>query len=160
MKTNPNVIPVLTVLDFHIINVDLEVANMKKAQIVNATLTVQDFHFKNAKENAADGIRNSGSTRRANSNTGSIFGTGRKAVIKFPPIKLFIFIIIKTNHNIIFSQSSKIHLSLLTANNHYNLRFCQKNPFLTWQLAKIGLLVNFIIQKLKSKHLACLIFLW
>ena len=40
MKTKPNAIPVLTALDFHIINVDLEVANMKRAHNVNATLTV------------------------------------------------------------------------------------------------------------------------
>ena len=82
MKTKPNVIPVLTVLDFHIIIVDLEVANMKKARIVNAILTVQDFHFKNVALEAANGIRNSRSTGRENSNTGSSFGTGRKAVIK------------------------------------------------------------------------------
>ena len=29
-----------------------------------------------------------------------------------------------------------------------------------WQFGKIGVLVNFIIQKLKSKHLVCLSFLW
>ena len=31
-------------------------------------------------------------------------------------------------------------------------------PFGTWQLGKIGFLVNFTIQKLKSKHLVCLSF--
>ena len=30
-----------------------------------------------------------------------------------------------------------------------------KKPFGTWQFGKIGVLVNFIIQKLKSKHLVC-----
>ena len=35
----------------------------------------------------------------------------------------------------------------------------QKRPFGTWQFGKIGVLVNFIIQKLKSKHLVCLSFL-
>ena len=34
----------------------------------------------------------------------------------------------------------------------------QKKPFGTWQFGKIGFLVNFIIQKLKSKHLVCLNF--
>ena len=57
MKTKPNVIPVLTVLDFHIINVDLEVANMRKAHNVNATLTVLGFHFKNVGLEDANGIR-------------------------------------------------------------------------------------------------------
>ena len=57
MKTKPNVIPVLTVLDFHTIIVDLEVANMKKTQNVNATLTVLDFLFKNVALEAANGIR-------------------------------------------------------------------------------------------------------
>ena len=31
-------------------------------------------------------------------------------------------------------------------------------PFGTWQFGKISVLVNFIIQKLKSKHLVCLSF--
>ena len=31
-----------------------------------------------------------------------------------------------------------------------------KKPFGTWQFGRIGVLVNFIIQKLKSKHLVCL----
>ena len=57
MKTKPNVIPVLTVLDFHIIAVNLEVANMKRAHNVNATLTVLGFHFKNVALEAANGIR-------------------------------------------------------------------------------------------------------
>jgi hypothetical protein len=41
-----------------------------------------------------------------------------------------------------------------------------KKPFGTWQfgklgkLGKLGVLVNFIIQKLKSKHLVCFSFLW
>ena len=34
----------------------------------------------------------------------------------------------------------------------------KKKPFGTWQFGKIGVLVNFIIQKLKSKHLVCLSF--
>ena len=34
------------------------------------------------------------------------------------------------------------------------------NNFGTWQFGKIGVLVNFIIQKLKSKHLVCLSSLW
>ena len=33
-----------------------------------------------------------------------------------------------------------------------------KKPFGTWQFSKIGVLVNFIIQKLKSKHLVRLSF--
>ena len=57
MKTNPNVIPVLTVLDFHTINVDLEDANMKRTHNVNATLTVLGFHFKNVGLEDANGIR-------------------------------------------------------------------------------------------------------
>ena len=57
MKTTPNVIPILTVLDFHIINVDLEVANIKRAHNVNATLTVLDFHFKNVALEDANGIK-------------------------------------------------------------------------------------------------------
>ena len=57
MKTKPNVIPVLTALDFHIIVVNLEVANMKKAQNVNAILTVLGFHFKNVDLEDANGIR-------------------------------------------------------------------------------------------------------
>ena len=35
-----------------------------------------------------------------------------------------------------------------------------KKPFGTWQFGNIGVWVNFIIQKLKSKHLVCLSFLW
>ena len=35
-----------------------------------------------------------------------------------------------------------------------------KKPFGSWQFGKTGVLVNFIIQKLKSKHLFCLSFLW
>ena len=58
MKTNPNVIPILIVLDFHLINVDLEGANMKTIQNANATLTVLDFHFKIVTLEAANGIRN------------------------------------------------------------------------------------------------------
>ena len=57
MKTKPNVIPVLTVLDFHTIVVNLEVANMKRAHNVNATLIVLGFHFKNVALEDADGIR-------------------------------------------------------------------------------------------------------
>ena len=33
-----------------------------------------------------------------------------------------------------------------------------KKPFGTWQFGKLGVLVNFIIQKLKSKHVVCLSF--
>ena len=36
----------------------------------------------------------------------------------------------------------------------------QKKPFCAEQFGKIGVLVDFIIQKLKSKHLVCLSFLW
>ena len=36
----------------------------------------------------------------------------------------------------------------------------QKKPFGTWQYAKIGVMVNFFVQKLKSKHLVCLSLLW
>ena len=36
----------------------------------------------------------------------------------------------------------------------------QKKPFGTWQFGKICVLVNFITQKSKSKHLVCLSFLW
>ena len=36
----------------------------------------------------------------------------------------------------------------------------KKNQFGTWQVGKIGVLVNFIIQKLKSKLLVCLSFFW
>ena len=36
----------------------------------------------------------------------------------------------------------------------------QKKPFGTWQFSKICILVNFLTQKLKSKHLVCLSFLW
>ena len=57
MKSKHNVIPVLTVLDFHTIIVDLDVANMKRTQNVNATLTVLGFHFKNVALEAANGIR-------------------------------------------------------------------------------------------------------
>ena len=35
----------------------------------------------------------------------------------------------------------------------YNLQLYQKKPFGNWQFVKIGVLVIFIIQKLKSKHL-------
>ena len=35
-----------------------------------------------------------------------------------------------------------------------------KKPFTPWQFGKIGVLVNFISQKLKSKHLVCFSFLW
>ena len=35
-----------------------------------------------------------------------------------------------------------------------------KKPFDTSQFGRIRVLVNFIIQKLKSKHLVCLSFLW
>ena len=35
----------------------------------------------------------------------------------------------------------------------------QKETFGTWQFGKIGVWVNFIIQKSKSKHLPCLSFL-
>ena len=35
-----------------------------------------------------------------------------------------------------------------------------KKSFGTWQFGKIGVLVNFIIKKLKSKHLLCLSFIW
>ena len=35
-----------------------------------------------------------------------------------------------------------------------------KNTFGTWQFGKIGVYVNSIIQKLKSKHLVFLSFLW
>ena len=35
-----------------------------------------------------------------------------------------------------------------------------KKSFGTWQFGKIGVLVNFVIQKLKSKKLVCLSFLW
>ena len=38
--------------------------------------------------------------------------------------------------------------------------YTKKKPFGTWQFGKIGVLVNSIIQKLKSKHLSCLSFLW
>ena len=34
----------------------------------------------------------------------------------------------------------------------------KKKPFCTWQFGKIGVLVNFIINKLKSKRLVCLSF--
>ena len=37
-----------------------------------------------------------------------------------------------------------------------NLQLCQKKPFDSWQFCTIGVLVNFITRKLKSKHLACL----
>ena len=33
--------------------------------------------------------------------------------------------------------------------------YTKKKPFGTWQFGKIGVLVNFIIQKMKSKHLIC-----
>ena len=36
--------------------------------------------------------------------------------------------------------------------------YTKKKPFGTWQFGKIGVLVNLIIQKLKSKHLVCLSF--
>ena len=35
-----------------------------------------------------------------------------------------------------------------------------KKSFGTWQFGNIGVLVNFIIQKLKGEHLVCLSFLW
>ena len=41
--------------------------------------------------NQYDWNQNSGSTGRANSNTGSSFGTGSNAAFKFPPIKPFGF---------------------------------------------------------------------
>ena len=40
------------------------------------------------------------------------------------------------------------------------LQLYQKAPFGTWQFGKIGVLLNFIIQKLKSKQLVCLSFPW
>ena len=36
----------------------------------------------------------------------------------------------------------------------------KKKPFGTCQFGKFGVLINFIIQKLKSKHLVCLSFPW
>ena len=42
----------------------------------------------------------------------------------------------------------------------YNIGRYQIKAFGTCQFGKIGDLVNFIIQKLKSKHLFCLSFLW
>ena len=36
----------------------------------------------------------------------------------------------------------------------------KKKPCGTWQFGKIGVLVNFVPQELKSKHLVCLSFLW
>ena len=39
-----------------------------------------------------------------------------------------------------------------------NLQSYQKKPLGTWQFGKIGVLVNLVIQKLKSKHLVCLSF--
>ena len=38
--------------------------------------------------------------------------------------------------------------------------YTEKNPSGTWQFGKISFLVNFNIQKLKSKRLVCLSFLW
>ena len=87
MKSKHNVIPVLTVLDFHTIIVDLDVANMKRTQNVNATLTVLGFHFKNVALEAANGIR----IKAQDKNTGSSFRTGSNVVIKFAPITLFGF---------------------------------------------------------------------
>ena len=41
------------------------------------------------------------------------------------------------------------------------ISYLYKNqPFGSWQFGKIGVLVNFIIQKLKSKHQVCLSFFW
>ena len=48
-----------------------------------------------------------------------------------------------------------VHFSIF---EWWNLQLYQKTLFGTWQFGKIGVLVNFIIQKLKSKHLACLNF--
>ena len=36
--------------------------------------------------------------------------------------------------------------------------YTKKKPFGTWQFGKIGVLVNFVIQKLKTKHLVRLSF--
>ena len=41
-----------------------------------------------------------------------------------------------------------------------NLQLYQKSHLGSWQLGKIVVLVNSITQKLKSKHLFCLCFLW
>ena len=38
--------------------------------------------------------------------------------------------------------------------------YITKSHLALWQFGKIGVLVHFVIQKLKSKHLVCLSFLW
>ena len=40
------------------------------------------------------------------------------------------------------------------------LQLYHEKPFGAWQFGKIGVFVNFITQKLKSKHLIFLSFLW
>ena len=49
--------------------------------------------------------------------------------------------------------SQKVRQTKLKA-KMYN--YTKKTPFATWQFDKIGVLVNLIIQKWKSKHLVCL----
>ena len=56
-----------------------------------------------------------------------------------------------------------LFVKIWTVSNFFMIKLTvipKKKPFDTWQFGKIGVLVNFIIQKLKSKHLVCLSFLW
>ena len=103
MKTKPNVIPVLTVLDFHIIAVSLEVANMKRAHNVNATLTVLGFHFKNVALEAANGIRIKTQDKPENQSQLLEVVLGLEVynvAIKFAPITLRLYIKLLLYYNI------------------------------------------------------------
>ena len=44
--------------------------------------------------------------------------------------------------------------------NFWRIRFTVIPKNAIWQFSKIAVLVNFIVQKLRSKHLVCLRFLW
>jgi hypothetical protein len=58
-----------------------------------------------------------------------------------------------------FTEKLKTHVLSKHARLLGTLEY-QKKPFGTWQFGKIVVLVNFVIQKLKSKDLVCFSFLW
>ena len=91
----------------------------------------------------------------------------QKAGIKVSPKGLCLFKIGSCNlylQNMISVLASKFKGAIrpgMCVKYFLSLYSCtKKKPFGTWQFGKIWVLVNFIIQKLKSKHLVCLIFPW